>query len=231
MCRRWPMHAVKDDLKSGDLFIKYGERYDDYREQLVDDETFEKEVGDYGQVTGIETDPGVFVSMLKSAMSQRAKEIDANFPKNSHADIVDGRLILRKPPRSEIVEAAARIDALITERMEAASIVDVMIDTERWLDLHKLFRPLAGTDIRHEQRKVIKYNHLVANMIILHNVVGMTRVLRELRDEGSEITPEILGGLAPFRTAHINRFGDYTLDFRRKIGPLDFDATIIPMES
>ena len=526
------MHAVKDDLKSGDLFIKYGERYDDYREQLVDDETFEREVGDYGQVTGIETDPGTFVAMLKSAMSQRAHDIDATFPENAHAEIVDGRLILRKPPRSEIVEAAARIDALITERMEAASIVDVMIDTERWLDLHKLFRPLAGTDsrledlrmrvittlfcygcnlgpvqtaksikglsrrqiswlnlkyvsedlldkaivkvinaynkfelpgywgtgkhasadgtkwnlyeqnllsehhiryggyggigyyhvsdkfialfshfiscgtyegihildglmtnesdirpdtihgdtqaqsypvfalahllgiqlmprirgiqdlkfhrpepgnvyrninalfsdvidwrlielhlpamlrvavsiktgkitpsailrrlgtysrknklyfafvelgkvirtmfllsyigdvglrkvihaetnkseqfngfaqwsffggegiiaenIRHEQRKVIKYNHLVANMIILHNVVGMTKVLQELRDEGTEITLEILGGLAPFRTAHINRFGDYTLDFRRKIGPLNFDATIIPMES
>jgi TnpA family transposase len=526
------MHAVKDDLKSGDLFIKYGERYDDYREQLVDDETFEKEVGDYGQVTGIETDPGTFVAMLKSAMSKRARDIDATFPENAHAEIVDGRLILRKPPRSEIVEAAARIDALITERMEAASIVDVMIDTERWLDLHKLFRPLAGTDsrledlrmrvittlfcygcnlgpvqtaksikglsrrqiswlnlkyvsedlldkaivkvinaynkfelpgywgtgkhasadgtkwnlyeqnllsehhiryggyggigyyhvsdkfialfshfiscgtyegihildglmtnesdirpdtihgdtqaqsypvfalahllgiqlmprirgiqdlkfhrpepgnsyrninalfsdvidwrliemhlpamlrvavsiktgkitpsailrrlgtysrknklyfafvelgkvirtmfllsyigdvglrkvihaetnkseqfngfaqwsffggegiiaenIRHEQRKVIKYNHLVANMFILHNVVGMTRVLQELRDEGTEITLEILAGLAPFRTAHINRFGDYTLDFRRKIGPLNFDATIIPMES
>lgn len=93
------MHAVKDDLKSGDLFIKYGERYDDYREQLVDDETFEREVGDYGHVTGIETEPGVFVSMLKSAMAQRAREIDANFPENSHAEIVDGRLILRKPPR------------------------------------------------------------------------------------------------------------------------------------
>src|SRR5437588_9705650 len=32
------MHAVKDDLKSGDLFIKYGERYDDYREQLRSEE-------------------------------------------------------------------------------------------------------------------------------------------------------------------------------------------------
>ena len=68
-------------------------------------------------------------------------------------------------------------------------------------------------------------------MIVLHNVVGMTRVLQELRDEGTEITLEILAGLAPFRTAHINRFGDYTLDFRRKIAPLNFDATIIPMES
>jgi hypothetical protein len=43
--------------------------------------------------------------------------------------------------------------------------------------------------------------------------------------------PEILAGFAPFRTAHINRFGDYTLDFRRKIGPLNFDANIIPMKS
>lgn len=52
----------------------------------------------------------------------------------------------------------------------------------------------------------------------------MTRVLQELRDEGVEITLEILAGLAPFRMAHINRFGDYTLDFRRKIGPLNFDT-------
>ena len=37
--------------------------------------------------------------------------------------------------------------------------------------------------------------------------------------------------IATLRHAHINRFGDYTLDFRRKIGPLNFDATIIPMES
>lgn len=527
------MHAVKDDLKSGDLFIKYGERYDDYREQLVDDATFAQEVGDYGRVTGIETNPGTFVTMLRSAMAQRANEVDASFPENAHAEIADGRLILRKPPRSEVVKEAARIDALITDRMPAASIVDVMIDTERWLDLHKLFRPLAGTDsrledlrmrvittlfcygcnlgpvqtaksikglsrrqiswlnlkyvsedlldkaivkvinaynefelpgywgtgkhasadgtkwnlyeqnllsehhiryggyggigyyhvsdkfialfshfiscgtyegihildglmsnesdirpdtihgdtqaqsypvfalahllgiqlmprirgiqdlkfhrpeagpnvykniaalfsdvidwrlielhlpamlrvavsiktgkitpsailrrlgtysrknklyfafvelgkvirtmfllsyigdvglrkaihaetnkseqfnsfagwsffggegiiaenIRHEQRKVIKYNHLVANMIILHNVVGMTRVLQELRDEDVDITLDILGGLAPFRTAHINRFGDYTLDFKRKSGLLNFDTTIIPVKS
>ena len=47
----------------------------------------------------------------------------------------------------------------------------------------------------------------------------MTRVLNELRDEGDEITPEILADSAPFRMTHINRFGDYTLDFRRKIVP------------
>lgn len=90
---------------------------------------------------------------------------------------------------------------------------------------------IIAENIRHEQRKVIKYNHLVANMVILHNVVGMIRVLKELRDEDVEVNTEILAGLAPFRTAHINRFGDYTLDFRRKIGSLNFDTTIIPIDS
>ena len=35
--------------------------------------------------------------------------------------------------------------------------------------------------------------------IILHNVVGMTRILQELRDEGTESTLEILAGLAPLQ--------------------------------
>ena len=35
-------------------------------------------------------------------------------------------------------------------------------------------------NVRHEQRKVIKYNHLVANMVILYNVQWMSRRIREL---------------------------------------------------
>lgn len=523
------LQEIKNELKSGDLFVKHGERYDDYREQLVDDATFEREVTEYGTVTGIDTRPAVFVKELKCAMTALAREVDAGFPQNAHAEIVDGRLILRKPPRTETLDAVKKIDAQITERMQSISIVDVLIDSERWLDLHKLFRPLAGTEsrledlrmrvittlfcygcnlgpvqtaksikglsrrqiswlnlkyvtedtldkaivkvinaynklelprywgtgehasadgtkwnlyeqnllsehhiryggyggigyyhvsdtfialfshfiscgtyeaiyildglmankseiqpntihgdtqaqsypvfalahllgiklmprirgikdldfcrpdpgityaninslfgnsidwqliethlpdmlrvavsiklgkisastilrrlgtfsrknkvyfafrelgkvirtmfllkyigdvelrkvihaetnkseqfnafaqwsffggegiiaenIRHEQRKVVKYNHLVANMVILHNVAGMTQVLKDIGDEGGEIVAEVLAGLAPYRTAHINRFGDYTLDFRRKVGPMNADVTIIP---
>lgn len=523
------LQAIKDDLKSGDLFIKYGERYDDFREGLVDDATFAKEIEQYGAVTGIETEPKAFVSALKAAMSARIHEVDDSFPENSHAEIVDGRLVLRKPPRTETTEALAALEQVLTQRMKRVSIVDIIVDVVRWLDLDKLFRPLAGTDsrledlrmrvvttlfcygcnlgpeqtsksikglsrrqiawlnlkymtdddldkgvvkainaynkfelprfwgtgshasadgtkwsmyeqnllsehhiryggyggigyyhvsdkyialfshfiacgryeghyildglesnesdirpdtihgdtqaqsypvfalahllgiklmprirgiqslkffraeaksrctnindlfsdtidwklieqhlpamlrvavsikagkitpsailrrlgtyssknklyfgfielgkvirtmfllsyigdvnlrkvihaetnkseqfnafagwsffggdgviaenLRHEQRKVIKYNHLVANMIILHNVDGMTKILKELRDEGYEITEEVLAGLAPFRTHHINKYGDYTLDFRRKSGPLVFDLEITP---
>ena len=79
---------------------------------------------------------------------------------------------------------------------------------------------IIAENVRHEQRKIIKYNHLVANMLILHNVEQMSRVLRTLRQEGQPIDKELLPGLAPYRRSHINRFGDYTLDLDRVVEPL-----------
>jgi len=81
-------------------------------------------------------------------------------------------------------------------------------------------------NLRHEQRKIIKYNHLVANMLILYNVDEMTRVLSDLLQEGYPITPEVLPFLSPYRKEHINRFGNYVLDVEREVPPLRVDATL-----
>jgi TnpA family transposase len=62
---------------------------------------------------------------------------------------------------------------------------------------------------REEQRKIIRYNHLVGNLIIFHNVVSMTTIIQDLINEGHIITPEILACLSPYKTNHINRFGIY----------------------
>ncbi|RXD63399.1 Tn3 family transposase, partial [Xanthomonas perforans] len=86
---------------------------------------------------------------------------------------------------------------------------------------------IIAENVLHEQRKVVKYNQLVANMIILHNVDQMTRTLASLQEEGMELNPEVLGGLSPYRTSHINRFGDYTLDLERKVAPLQFTEIVL----
>ena len=139
---------VKNELKSGDLFIPDGERYDDYREQLIDEATFAQELVAYGEVSGLATDAAVFVAGLRNELTALAQVVDARFPKNLHAEIVDGRLVLKRLQRPEISQAIGLLDALITERLPATSIVDVLVDTTRWLDLDKHFRPLAGTDAR-----------------------------------------------------------------------------------
>ena len=60
-----------------------------------------------------------------------------------------------------------------------------------------------------EQEKRIKYRDLVANAVMLHNVVDMTNVLRDLQQEGICMTPEIVARLSPYLTDTSKRFGQY----------------------
>ena len=84
---------------------------------------------------------------------------------------------------------------------------------------------LVTAAARDEQRKMIKYIHLVANLLIFHTIVGMTHALDRIANDGhgNVITDETLGGLSPYQTEHINRFGNYVLDLNQKPAPLPFE--------
>jgi TnpA family transposase len=81
---------------------------------------------------------------------------------------------------------------------------------------------------RAEQRKIIRYNHLVANLVVFHNVVSMTRVLQEVIDEGYVVTPEIIARLSPYKTEHVNRFGNYELRFDQIPPPVTEELRLSP---
>jgi TnpA family transposase len=78
-----------------------------------------------------------------------------------------------------------------------------------------------------EQEKRIKYRDLVANAVMLHNVVDMTTVLRELQQEGICLTPEIASCLSPYLTEHIKRFGQYFLDMATQPEPLQLQPLFV----
>jgi Tn3 transposase DDE domain len=83
---------------------------------------------------------------------------------------------------------------------------------------------VIAENVRDEQRKFIKYNHLVANLLAFHNVVTMTNAARRMEADGHEVKDECLAELSPYQTEHINRFGHYSLNFSRtpEVAPLDF---------
>ena len=81
---------------------------------------------------------------------------------------------------------------------------------------------VIAENVRDEQRKFIKYNHLVANILAFHNIVSMTKAIDRLKAEGQEISNEVLAAVSPYQTSHINRFGQYQLHDRRAPEPLPF---------
>lgn len=218
--------------------------------------------------------------------------MNKRFPENGHVDIDDSGLVIRRAERQKPPPELEAFDEAIRSQMNDASILDVLTETEKWLDLHRLFGPLSGFEskvddprkrfittlfcygcnlgptqtarpvkvlsrrqvawhnLKHvtEQRldkaivKVINaYNRfalprywgsgksasadgtkLVANMVILHNFHGMSRILKGLQAKGYVLTEEILRGTAPYRREHINRFGEYPLDLDREVEPINY---------
>jgi hypothetical protein len=78
-----------------------------------------------------------------------------------------------------------------------------------------------------EYEKRIKYKDLIANAIMLQNVVDMTNGLAELLQEGHEVTAEIVATFSPYLTEHIKRFGEYVLDTNSVPPPLQPDKPFL----
>jgi TnpA family transposase len=79
---------------------------------------------------------------------------------------------------------------------------------------------------RDEQRKAIKYNHLVANCLIFHNLCSLTRLVQKLEQRGEPVPEDAIAAISPYLTEHINRFGDYTLNLDRKPAQPDYGYTL-----
>ena len=84
---------------------------------------------------------------------------------------------------------------------------------------------------RDEQRKIIKYGHLVANILIFMNVHDQSKIMNELIQEGHVITREQAACLAPYRKSNINRFGAYFLDELRDKITVDYRLPVVSLSN
>ncbi len=54
----------------------------------------------------------------------------------------------------------------------------------------------------------------------------------KLRSQGIEIPDEVLAGISPYWTEHINRFGIFQLEMEKKVAEIEYDlvAEGVPVE-
>lgn len=136
--------AIMDELKSGDLFVEHSGDYDDYRNHLVSWDEYEREVHTYSEMVGLPVEPQEFVAQMRAQMQALTKQVDERFPENGHVDIDETGLVIHRGERQKPPVELAIVDEAIRTQMSDASILDVLTETEKWLDLHRLFGPLSG---------------------------------------------------------------------------------------
>ncbi|HHT9935122.1 TPA: Tn3 family transposase [Legionella pneumophila] len=84
-------------------------------------------------------------------------------------------------------------------------------------------RYLVASNDPDEMEKAVKHTDLIANCIMLQNVIDITDIYHALIQEGYTITEEDLSHMSPYITEQIKRFGEYVLDLTRR--PANLQAT------
>ncbi|MDK2587516.1 Tn3 family transposase [Romboutsia sedimentorum] len=72
-----------------------------------------------------------------------------------------------------------------------------------------------------DQTKSVKYNDLLANILILQNTIDMENVVKQLKSEGIDVSKQDIKNLSPYLTSHIKRFGEYVIDLAGESDPIN----------
>jgi len=167
---------VDEEIRSGDLFIPDGDRFDDFREQLSDDEALDEELPTLGTKTGYSTDGPSFVKQLKKAVLDEMSAMDKDFPDNPDAHIINGRLKLTSSNAYVLNKDVEKLDQQIRERMPQLTINEALLDTVRLLDLSKHFRHVGGDNTRLTNMDY----RVVATLLTFGCFIGPTQAQRSI---------------------------------------------------
>lgn len=168
---------VREELQSGDLYVEHSEQYDDYREHFVDEQTFRTELPIYGELTGLPTDADGGVARLQALLTAAAEDADKRFPVNDSISFGPDGLVIHKTARSDKPDGFDAIDRAIDELLGECNIIDILIETERWLDLHKIFGPLSGYESKLEDPR----ERFIATLFCYGFNMGPTQTARSLK--------------------------------------------------
>jgi len=84
----------------------------------------------------------------------------------------------------------------------------------------------SGDPVEHD--KQVRYTNLIANAVMLSNIVDLTHVLNAMAEDKLPVAPELAAGISPYLRDHIRRFGRLDVDMTDIPKPLV--PTALPFE-
>ena len=133
------------DLKSGDLYVEGSDHYADYRDQLIPWSRYQQELADYGKLVELPTEGKAFVAHVRAWLEERARQTDASFP-NEHVRMEKGEPIMRPPQKKPVPEGLLELEAVLAERLQPVTPLEILMHTQNWLNWTRFFGPISGYD-------------------------------------------------------------------------------------
>lgn len=139
--------CLATELKTGDIYVKGSENYSDYREQLLDWEECMKEIPEYCSLLDLKDDPDSFIDQLKESLTKAAEEVDNLYPGNKSIVIdAQGEPILKKYPSKKESKSVKDLEALLIQHMPERNILEILCNTQHWVNWTRHYGPISGTD-------------------------------------------------------------------------------------
>ena len=171
------LNRLHEELRSGDLFVPNSEQYDDYRLHFMGEEEFAQELPQYTKMMGLPGDGKSLVEHLKQSLETLANETDRAFPENDSVAWGPNGLVIRKVEGKEPLPQFSVLDQALNDALGLHSIIDVLTETEQWLNLHKLFRPLSGYESKLEDPR----GRFIATLFCFGCNMGASQTARSLK--------------------------------------------------
>ncbi|URZ18570.1 hypothetical protein [Clostridium felsineum] len=134
------------DLKSGDLYVEGSSNFSDYRNQLISWEEYNNSIDLYSEQVGLPLKSDEFINHTKNWLQSEINETDKSFPTNQYLEIKNGEPILHKLKKKKEPSKLKFLETYIADHLASKNILDMLADTEYWLNWTRFFRSASGCE-------------------------------------------------------------------------------------
>lgn len=164
------------ELKAGDLYIEGSEKYADYRKQLISWEDYEKNLADFCKHVNLPISGTDFVKKTQQEFKQVTSQTDQSFPRNEQVRIENGEVVIGKLKKKKVPSGLKKLEEYIAENLEPINVLDMLADTEYWLNWTRFFGPISG----HEAKLDNAVERYITNAFCYGCNLGPTQTARSI---------------------------------------------------
>jgi len=140
--------SLAQGLKDREIFIDQSRSYTNYKNELITWAEYREKISDYSEIVNLSAEPTSFVAHTKNELRKSFDSANDILDANENADIKKGKLMLRKIIGKNKPKHYKELDALLDEKMQPISLLDIIAIITKKLGLHDYFELASGYAVR-----------------------------------------------------------------------------------